>query len=75
MAKLKEEIFYDSASQFLHIPNDKAISKVIIYNIEGAVVAVSHSNKSFSISSLDYGIYLIEMETELGLVHKPFVRN
>ncbi|MGB0914934.1 MAG: SBBP repeat-containing protein [Crocinitomicaceae bacterium] len=60
----------------LKIDSDLSIKSVLILNSIGELIALKeNSNNTFDLSHLESGIYIIQINTEKGLVNKKFVKE
>lgn len=68
-------IYPNPVSDVLNIQTAQQIDKVVIYNMQGRVVLQSKAVSSVNVSSLNSGIYLLEIHTPKGTSAVRFVRK
>lgn len=70
------KLYPNPTSDFLNIKSDLKISKIEIYDMGGKLFQTSKmNNEKVSVSKLPKGNYLINIQTENGVVNSKFIKN
>ncbi|MEZ4778674.1 MAG: T9SS type A sorting domain-containing protein [Flavobacteriaceae bacterium] len=67
-------LFPNPAQNMIQIESDEQILKVTIYSILGEIIASENGTKKIDVSTLQRGLYLIQVETSYGRGAQKFMK-
>jgi hypothetical protein len=69
-------IFPNPVKDVLNLNYDKAISQIDVYDVNGKLVKTFTTvNGSINVSDLSDGVYMLNIQTEEGLIVKKIVKE
>ena len=74
----KVEVYPNPSSKEINISSQYIINSIEILSTLGQKVykeKINTTNKTIDISALNKGIYIIELKTEKGVIHKKFIKE
>jgi hypothetical protein len=76
LSEIEIEIFPNPSTDVLNIQTAAALKSAVVFDQAGRVVLQStNGEKQLNVSGLDAGIYMIQCETEKGMLKKKFVKE
>ncbi|NNL79621.1 MAG: T9SS type A sorting domain-containing protein, partial [Flavobacteriaceae bacterium] len=77
VAQAELKIFPNPVSMVLNIlkPDDMTINSVRLYSISGQLIKETEFSEHVSMDALPSGIYILQMETDEGLINKSVIKH
>lgn len=73
--QIKVNVYPNPTSDVLNIDTTENIDNVIVYNLSGQKVLQTNTQPTVNVSSLNAGVYLLEVQTEKGTGIMKFVKK
>jgi len=73
--QIKVNVYPNPTSDVLNINTTENINNVIVYNLSGQKVLQTNTQPTVNVSSLNAGVYLLEVQTEKGTGIMKFVKK
>ncbi|MBT8269507.1 MAG: T9SS type A sorting domain-containing protein, partial [Bacteroidia bacterium] len=77
VAQAELKIFPNPVSMVLNIlkPDDMTINSVRLYSISGQLIKETEFSEHVSMDALPSGMYILQMETDEGLINKSVIKH